>query len=246
MPLSLTVLGSAGTYAGPGNACSGYLVGDGTSSVWLDCGPGTLANLQRHVDLADLDAVAVTHSHPDHCLELPLLRNALKYAIGRKDVPVFGPAGTLAVVEAVLGDAVAPTLDWRVVADGSTFAVGDLSFACSRTDHPVETLAVRIESDGRALAYSADTGPGWSFERFGAPIDLALCEATLPPGSEDSLDQVHLSGREAGTIARAAGATRLVLTHLWPTSNPDRHRHDAEATFGAPVEMATVDTRYVL
>src|SRR3712207_8466497 len=50
----------------PGNACSGYLVHDGETSVWIDCGPGTLANLQRHVALADVDAIVVTHGHPDH------------------------------------------------------------------------------------------------------------------------------------------------------------------------------------
>jgi ribonuclease BN (tRNA processing enzyme) len=242
VPLSITVLGSAGTFPGADNACSGYLVTDGRTRVWLDCGPGTLANLQRHVALDALDAVVVSHSHPDHCLDLPVFRNALKYGYEREAFPVYGPAGTRATVEAALGDAVAPTFDWHTVTGGDQFEIGGLTFACSRTDHPVETVAVRVVADGRALAYSADTGPAWSFERFAAPIDLALCEATLTVAAEGSVQ--HLSGRQAGATARAAGARRLVLTHLPPPSDPDAHRAPAEESFGAPVEVATVHARY--
>jgi ribonuclease BN (tRNA processing enzyme) len=242
--LSITVLGSSGTYPSATNPCSGYLVTDGRTTVWLDCGPGTLGPLQHHVDLADLDAVVVTHSHPDHCMDLPVFRNALKYGIDREGLPVYGPAGTRAMVEAALGDAVSPTFEWEVATDGATFTIGDLGFTCSRTDHPVETMAIRIESDGQAIAYSADTGPGWSFERFAAPIDLAIAEATLTTDEEGSVQ--HLSGRQAGTMARAAGARRLAITHLVPSTDPEVHRRDAEEAFGGPVEVAALGVRFEL
>ena len=64
MGLSITVLGCSGTYAGPGGACSGYLVRSNDTSVWLDTGPGSLANLQQHVDLTSLDAIVVSHEPP--------------------------------------------------------------------------------------------------------------------------------------------------------------------------------------
>jgi ribonuclease BN (tRNA processing enzyme) len=242
--LSVTVLGSSGTYPSATNPCSGYLVTDGRTTVWLDCGPGTLGPLQHHVDLDDLDAVVVTHSHPDHSMDLPVFRNALKYGVGREGVPVYGPAGTRAMVEAALGDAVSPTFDWAVATDGATFTIGELAFTCSRTDHPVETMAVRIESDGRAIAYSADTGPDWSFERFAAPIDLAIAEATLTIDQEGTVQ--HLSGRQAGAMARAAGARRLSITHLVPGTDVESHRSDAEAAFDGPVEVATIGKRFDL
>ncbi len=248
MALTLTVLGCSGTYAGPGNACSGYLLDGAGTRVWLDCGPGTLAALQRHVSLDELDAVVVSHSHPDHWLELPVLRNALRYVTGRCHLPVFGTAETLALLEAVLGEPCSPTFDWQVVADGDAFEAGGLSFRCARTDHPVETLSVRVDAgaggDGgrRSLVYSADTGPGWAPAALGPGIDLALVEATLPAAPEGAA--VHLSAGQAGSLARQAGAGRLLLTHLLPGSDADAHREAAAVAFGGPVEVAEVGRCY--
>ena len=82
--VACTVLGSSGTYAGPDGACSGFLVrsaGDGrddgrrTRARWPTSSATSLSS--------ELDAVVLSHSHPDHWLELPVLRNALKYVAGR-------------------------------------------------------------------------------------------------------------------------------------------------------------------
>jgi ribonuclease BN (tRNA processing enzyme) len=240
--LSVTVLGASGTYAGPSGACSGYLVDDGATRVWVDCGPGTLANLQCHAALTDVDAIVVSHVHPDHWLELPVVRNALKYGFGREGLPVFGTGETLARIEALLDDAIAPTFSWQTISDGARFDVGGLSFAASRTDHPVETLALRVVADGSSLAYSADTGPAWSVEAFDEPVDLALVEATLLADQEGQAP--HLSARQAGAMARAAGVGRLVITHVWPMSEPDAHRAEAAEAFGADVEVAHIHGRY--
>ena len=109
MGLSWTVLGCSGTYAAPDNACSGYLVRSGDTNVWVDCGPGTLANLQHHVPIPMVDAVVVSHVHPDHWLELPVLRNALKYGFGRSGVGLFGTAATRARLDALVDGEIEPT-----------------------------------------------------------------------------------------------------------------------------------------
>jgi len=244
MALSLTVLGCSGTYAAPGGACSGYLVRTTSTSVLVDCGPGTLANLQEHVTLQDLDAVVVTHEHPDHWLELPVMRNALKYGVGRTGVPLFTTAGTLRLGEPF---GLAPgAFSAQTVADGDTVEVGDLTFRLSRTDHPVETLAVRVDGGGRSLGYSSDTGPGWSCEALGGDdgLDLLVAEATFRHG--DGNDPVHLTARQAGEQARAAGARRLVVTHLTPGSDQAGAVAEAADAYGAPVEAAQVHATYAV
>jgi ribonuclease BN (tRNA processing enzyme) len=236
--LSLTVLGCSGSYPGPGSACSGYLVGDGTTLVWMDAGSGTLANLQRHVGFDAVDAVVLSHEHPDHWSDLEGFQVVLQHAFPREGVPVYAPAG---LRERTYQDP-EPSFAWHEVADGSRVTVGSLELSFSRTDHGPETLAVRLDGGGRSLAYTADTGPCWSPAQLGPGLDLVLCEATVPVEEEGRIQ--HLSARQAGEAARAARAGRLVVTHLWPTVDRDRSRRDAETAFGGPVELAVENERY--
>lgn len=244
--LSVTVLGCSGSYPGPGSACSGYLVRGGGKKVVLDLGNGSLSNLQRHVDLADVDAVVLSHSHPDHWVDLAGLRVALVYQYGREGVPVYGTAATRDLAEEV-SDGITPTFDWTVTGDGDEFEIGSLRFRLSRTDHYVETLAVRIDDPAadRSFAYSADTGPDWSFSRLGTGIDLALCESTFPTDAEAE-GVLHLSAAQAGRMAAEAKVGGLVLTHLWPGSDPEQHRRIGTEAFGRAVDIAAIDERYEL
>jgi ribonuclease BN (tRNA processing enzyme) len=236
MALSVTILGCSGTYAGPGGACSGYLVRGGPTSVWVDTGPGTLANLQKYIDITALDAVVVSHSHPDHWGELGVFRNALKYGFDVEGMPVYSTSAVRELVDIVCGDSSEPTFRWGIVADGDRVTIGDLDFTFSRTDHPVETLAMRIEAEGKSVLYSADTGPEWSLEALGVGADLAICEATLLAEAEGSAP--HLSARQAGQSAAAARVSDLVVTHFWPTSDPRRHEDEAAEAFGRRVGVA--------
>jgi ribonuclease BN (tRNA processing enzyme) len=239
--LSLTVLGCSGSYPGPGQACSGFLVRDEDTCVWLDAGSGTLANLQRHVRVDEVDAVVLSHEHPDHWSDIEGFRVALAYgAYRREGVPVYAPAG----LRYRTSEPDTTTLDWRVVGTGDAVVVGGLSFAFSRTEHGPETLACRVEADGSSLGYSADTGPGWSFSALGGSLDLALCEASYTEDKQGAPG--HLTAAQAGAMARAAGVRRLLLTHLWPTIDPRRSRAEATESFGAPVSVVTTDEEYLL
>jgi ribonuclease BN (tRNA processing enzyme) len=236
--LTLTVLGCSGTYAAPGGACSGYLVGDGLTRLWVDAGPGTLANLQHHVGFHAVDALVLTHEHPDHWTDLEGFFNVCRFVAERRGVPVFAPTG----LQERTYQPTDPVFAWQDVDDGDQVEVGSLSLSFSRTDHPPPTMAVRIDAGGRSLGYSADTGPEWSLEALGTGVDLALCEASLSSPLEGTMQ--HLSARQAGASARAAGAGRLVLTHLWPTLDPATSRREGSEAFEAPVEVATVNQTY--
>lgn len=241
MALTLTVLGCDGSFPGPGGAGSGYLVRGGGATVWLDCGPGTLANLQTHVALLEVDAIVVSHEHPDHRSDLEGFAVANEYFLHRTDFPVYAAAG---VFENGYHTG-PPGLDRRVVGDGDAWTVGGLSFRASATDHGPPTLALRIEGEGRSLAYSADTGPAWSLTRLGPPVDLALVEASYTTVHEAE-QQRHLSGREAGLLAAEAEARRLLVTHFWPTVDREAIKAEAEESYGGPVEVAEVGRTYVV
>jgi len=232
---ALTVLGCDGSYPGPGGACSGYLVRAGGTCTWLDAGAGSLANLQRHVALEQLDAVVISHAHSDHWSDLEGLYVAMRYYIGRRDVPIYAPADLRGLVA---GEDPDGTFDWHTVSDGESAEIGPVSWRWSRTDHPGETLAVRAETGGRAFGYSADTGPAWPLSNLGEGLDLALVEATLTPEAEGTVQ--HLSARQAGAAAASAGAKRLLLTHFAPSIDRERSRQQAAVTFGGTVDVAVV------
>jgi ribonuclease BN (tRNA processing enzyme) len=247
--LTVTVLGCSGTYAGPGNACSGYLLRAEGVTVLMDAGPGTLANLQRHVPVTGLDAVVISHVHPDHWLEVPVLRNALHYVHGTSGLPLFTTGEVLTEAEHLTSGGLSRTFRPTVVTDGSEFRVGPLHFRTARTDHPPETLGIRVDAGGRSLAYTSDTGPRWGVADLGTGIDLVISEATYPqrwaddPAGPDA-PAVHLSGTEAGQLARDAGAGHLLVTHALPTTSAGEIRAEAEAAFGGTVDSAELHRTY--
>lgn len=241
MGLSVTVLGCDGGYPGPGGATSGYLVHAGGLRVLMDAGHGCLANLQLHHDPASLDAVVLTHEHPDHWADLESLAVFRMGLAGATALPVYAPAG---LRSHVYHDQ--PGLfDWHVVADGDRVELGSMRLLLSRTDHGPETLAVRLDTEGSALGYTADTGPDWSISALGPDLDLALCEATWL-GEEEGGAARHLSARQAGAMAAEAGAKRCVLTHRRPTVAAEASLAEGSDAYGSAVEQATIGAVFVL
>ena len=243
--LGLTVLGCSGSYPSSECPCSGYLVSYGDTHLAVDLGPGCLSNMQHHLELPELSGVVLSHAHPDHWVDLTGLHVALKYRYGREGLPVWGTHENRGMAQLVTGS-IEPTFEWHVTGDGDEFAVGPLRVRLDRTDHYIETHAVRVDApDGTSLAYSADTGPDWSFDRLAQGVDLALVEATY--GTDVEAEGIkHLSARQAGAMARSAGARRLVLTHMWPGSDPQVHVRNGSDAYGAPVTLATPHERYDL
>jgi ribonuclease BN (tRNA processing enzyme) len=230
---TLTVLGCDGSWPGPGGAGSGYLVQAGGTNLLLDAGPGTFAALQGWIDPASIAAVVLSHSHPDHWSDLESFAVWAGFGPGRATLPVWAPAD----LRRWSHFAEATWLEWHELTPATELSWGTLIARFDRTDHSVPTMAVRFEHEGGTLAYSADTGPAWDpAAAWGAGLGSLLCEATYTEASEGTLP--HLSGRQAGTLARAAGAKRLILTHRWPTVSADAVRQEAEQAFGRSVDQA--------
>ena len=91
--MKLSVIGASGTFPTPGHPASGYLITQGHTRVWCDAGPGTFVNLPVDPDL--IDAVFLSHEHPDHCLDLLTAYHAFRYRPEpRLGIPVYAPQST--------------------------------------------------------------------------------------------------------------------------------------------------------
>lgn len=246
--MELTVLGCAGTFPGPESPCSGYLVSHDGFRLVLDLGAGALGQLQRHVDLLDVDAVYVSHLHADHCIDLVAYSYARRYHPGGQParLPVYGPKGTAERIcnafETPPDDGLLDVFDFREVPAGRQ-RIGPFDVSTVRSNHPVECHAMRIGVDGRTLTYSGDTGESDDLVELARGTDLFLCEASWTDG-EDNPPDVHLSGRQAGEHAQRAGAARLLLTHLVAWSDADAVVAEARGAFDGPVLRAECGATY--
>jgi ribonuclease BN (tRNA processing enzyme) len=241
--VELTVLGSSGGCPGPGNPASGYLVTHDGTTIWLDAGSGTFMRLMEHTNPGALDAVVISHVHTDHCADLIALYGYMAYGpSGRIPVPVYVPEGTVepiaAFVRAEAEHVFFMTLEFHVVADGDEVDVGGIRLRFAAADHPVPTMAVRVEAGGRSLAYSGDTGPGGGYAALAAGADVALCEATLQGERGPQTYPYHLTASECGMLARDAGVGRLIVTHVAPTLDPETSLAEAAAALGHTPELA--------
>lgn len=248
--MELVILGCSGTYPTPTNACSGYLVRHDGYTLWMDAGNGTLARLQEHVDLLSVDALLLSHVHLDHCADIYPFFYAHFTAPDPRAKPVFAPPGVRERLQALVGPETADSwrtfLDWQEVAPGQVLELGPLQVEAFDAAHSTANVTARISAGGRTLAYSGDTGPNPHLARAAKDADLFLCEASWLDDDATPLPPIHLRAGEAGAAARAAGAGRLMLTHMWPNNDRARMRAQASDTFGADVELAVESGRTVV
>jgi ribonuclease BN (tRNA processing enzyme) len=248
--MKLTVVGCSGSFPSAESACSSYLVEADGFRLLLDMGNGALGELQRHCGLYDLDAVILSHLHPDHCIDMCAYFVARYYRHdgGRAEaIPVYGPEDTERRLVQAYDDlpdekSMQEVFDFRTLTPG-TFELGPFTIRTARVCHPVEAFGFRIEHGDRTLVYSGDTGPCAALTDLARGADLFLCEAAFTHGKED-IPELHLNGRQAGEHARDAGAAALVLTHIPPWTDPHLNQRDAEAVFDGPVTLARAGAVY--
>ncbi len=245
--MRLRVVGSSPAAPRPGGASSSYLVRTGRSAVLLDFGTGAFAKLLLALDVRAIDAIVVSHMHADHFFDLVPLRYALKYGFDAPDrsLPVWLPPGGRAALDAlraaVSPDAPADFFDGvftvREYDPAATLRVGDIALRFAATRHYIDAFAMRCESDGVSIAYSADTAPCDSVVELARESALFVCEAGLGLGTEDG-QRGHSSAREAGEMAARAGASHLLLTHYSAAWSPSELAIAAGETFRGAVAVA--------
>jgi ribonuclease BN (tRNA processing enzyme) len=249
MDSRVVVLGGCGAWPEPGRACSGFLLEHNGFRAALDLGYGTLPRLLSLLGSATavgLDAVVVTHDHPDHVVDLHGLFRARLYDRRQEPrIPLYSPE---AVLERVAGledsdrSTVELVFSWRPLPAGA-YEVGPFRLESWALPHYVPNAGVRLSTPELVVAYTGDTGPDPALAEVGRDADLYIVDATdrrqqagtAPDAPEPAM---NLTAHEAGEAAAAAGADRLMLTHFWPGNDRNRSRAAAAAVFPGEVLIA--------
>ncbi|HEX5497338.1 MAG TPA: MBL fold metallo-hydrolase [Mycobacteriales bacterium] len=235
------VLGGCGAWPEAGRASSGFLVDYDGFRVVLDLGYATLPRLLRYCPDGAVDAVVVTHEHPDHCVDVQALYRVRCFGSERRArLPLYCTAG----VPVRIGG-LEPNGDLRDAFEISTlpgtYQVGPFRLDTWMLPHHVPNAGVRLSAPDLVVAYTGDTGPDPALAELGADADLFVVDATgqgVPPADEARL---NLTAAEAGQWAARAGARRLMLTHFWPGSDRAVSRAEAAEHYAGQILLADED-----
>ncbi|HNM96811.1 MAG TPA: MBL fold metallo-hydrolase [Marmoricola sp.] len=249
--MRLTIVGCSGSYPGPESPASCYLLeAEHEGRTWrilLDLGNGSLGALQRHADPLTIDAVFLSHLHPDHCMDLCGFYVLRKYHPrgSLPPIPVFGPAGTADRMAQAYDLPPEPGMKEQFsfgAYDDAVIEVGPFAVTAIRVAHPVPAYALQVSAGGRILTYSGDTAACPELVEAARGVDLFLCEASFLDG-EPNPPGIHLTGVEAATIAAEAGVSRLMLTHIPPWHDANVV-HDQASVYFPGVAMAEAGASY--
>jgi len=264
--IEIILTGTGSPMVDPNRAGPVRVVTAGNQTFLVDCGRGVLMRAAAAgVGAAGLTALLLTHLHSDHITDLAdVITTRWVSSIGPNPLPIIGPPGTRAVVEATLA-ALAPDISYRIAhhaditeppavtvreyTDGQVWDSDEVRITAAPTDHrPVEpTLAFRIEHGGASVVLAGDTVPCATLDDLargaGALVHTVirkdLVEQMPAQRIRDILDYHSSVEQAAGTAARA-GVDTLVLTHYVPPLMPgqeDQWRALAAAEFAGRVEL---------
>ncbi|MET0952071.1 MAG: MBL fold metallo-hydrolase [Aeromicrobium sp.] len=253
--MRLTVIGCTGSFAGPDSPASCYLVEapfEGrTYRLLVDLGSGAFGPLQRYSTIRDIDAIALSHLHADHCFDMSGFYVVSRYhpdgAFDR--IPVHAPEGAGDFLVAAYGveenTGMRSQFDFQAWQDGATVQLGPFAVTSARVNHPVPAFAMRIATADRTLAYSGDTGPTDALLNLVAGADAFLCEASFVESGTNP-PNLHLTGAEAGHYATQGGVGRLLVTHIPTWTDRAEVETDVKTTWDGPYDLVTAGETYDL
>jgi len=239
----VTVLGGCGAWPEAGRATAGFLVEHDGFAVALDLGYATLPNLLRIIPPERLDAVLITHAHPDHCADLHPLHRAWRMRVDSlPPLRVYCTDGVMDRIEGLEGgedvSELRATVDVRPLAPGATFDLGPWRVSNRFLPHWVPNAGLRLDADDVSIAYTGDTGPSEEIVELAYGASLLVSDATWPGDPPARMPRYNLTAGEAGRYAARAGAERLLLTHFWPGTDRARSTAAARAHYDRDVSIA--------
>lgn len=221
--MKVTVIGTSSAYPTKNNPTSSYLVSTDEGSILLDCGSGSMLALEKEIDLERLNHVFISHKHSDHIADLGVLQHRrLVTKAMNKDLAELEIYGSF---EEPIKHEIKSIKGSQVFDLSSVDKIGPFTVSFHQTIHPVESYAIRLESKGKSIVYTADTAYSEDLIGFSTGADLLITESSLYSGF-DGKKSGHMNIDEAIQFGVKSNAKEVVLTHL-PGYGPIEKMHEA-------------------
>ena len=245
--MKLTVLGNYGPYPKADCACSGFLLTSDSAKILIDCGSGVIGKLQHYINIEELDAVILSHLHCDHAGDMLTLGYAVEIKIMKHQMnsplKVYMPGEPVSEFERI---ASRQGFDVTKIDEMLPLEIKDIKVTFKEMKHGFQNYAISIKKGNRRFVYSGDTMPNDALIEFAKDSDLFLCEAGLLERDEKNIRAMHLTAKEAGEIAKKAGASRLLLTHFLPDIKAQNYINEAASVYNGIMEIAGENKTYYI
>ncbi len=240
--MKLIVLGSGTCVPSLKRNSPGYYLEAGETRLLVDCGSGTLLQLERAGrSYKDVDAVLITHLHPDHFADLMPLIHALRATPGflrKKALTITGPKGLRQYYDLAIASILGEPREFSVNVEEmeDRLVLGPFVITSMSTVHSDNSIAYRFEEGAGAIVYTGDAAYDDGIVELSRAADLLVIDASFP---ESMKVKGHLSSKECGLVAKKAGVKRLLLSHLYPVDVSDQERlNECREVFEGDVSLA--------
>ncbi len=246
--MELIILGAGPAYSNrPGALGAAYLVRLGDAALLLDLGQGAFSNLAATMEPSALLAVAISHLHPDHFIDLVPLRHYLRYDFSPpRRVRVLGPRHLAERIDALHAEPgfSAESLDVEALGEG-TLRIGPFDLEARCVAHTDESYAFRVSvagEGGPGVVYSGDCGDAEDLAPLIRPDDVLLTEISFGPGPVPAGVR-HLDVPAVVGLARRTRPGRVLLTHLLPAYQVTDTEAAVRAGYAGPVAFVSPGDR---
>src|SRR5699024_11184378 len=208
--MKIRIIGHWGGYPKADGATSCYLFEKDDFVLVTDFGSGALSKLQKYKDLAELDAVVLSHYHHDHVADIGVLQYAKLiqyYATGSEHVLSLYGHGEDSQGFASLTSQYTKGVQYN---PEDELKVGPFRISFLRTAHPVPCFGMRITDGNKTVVYTADTSYQEDWIPFSMDADLLITDCNFY-AHQDGSQAGHMTSREGGLIAERANAGELIL-----------------------------------
>jgi len=220
--VSVQFLGCGDAFGSGGRLQTCTYVNAGAVQFFLDCGASSMSAAKRWgINPNSVNAILLTHLHGDHFGGLPFFILDAQLASKRtQPLSVAGPTGTEARIRSTQ-EVLFPgssqvqqrySIDYFEWIDGRRTQVAGLMVTPYQVVHAsgAPPYALRIECEGKVIAYSGDTEWTDALISVAHGADLFICEAYC----FDKQMKYHLDYRTLIAHRDALGCKRLMLTHM--------------------------------
>ena len=233
--MKLKILGTQSPYNTKGHNCPGFLITDGETKLMLDCGSGSHSLLKFPNDLNNL-SIILSHLHRDHYNDIFNMQYSSFVFHNQnriiKPISIYMPRTPNRIYEDILSESNSYAT-YNTIDESTTFQIGNMNISFCKTEHPVETYAVKVNNGECIIVYTSDTSFASKDKlvAFSKGADVLICESSLLKTYGFPEINSHLTAEQAGIIAKESNVKGLILTHFWPEELPEKYVEEARSIF---------------